>query len=96
MSDYPTREHLPLFDSQPEHLERVTSRIGKTILAWFRLIRSSRVGCTFHMDEMVGYVQSEIGHVAPNSPARVMQDMRKKGQLNYRVVSRKESLYEVL
>jgi hypothetical protein len=78
------------FGEQQENLERVSSRI-----AW-AIIRSCREHRRFHADELRWYVISETGVAAPGSADRILRDLRQKKVLDYRVVSRHESLYEVL
>ena len=50
----------------------------------------------FHMEELVAYVQARVADIAPGSPCRIQRDMRARGELNYKVVSRKNSHYRVL
>src|SRR5215467_13167809 len=79
-------------DSQAEHLERVSERIAPVVIRY----------CTehprFHADELRRYVLHETGLIAPGSADRILRDLRLRlrGVIDYRVVSRRESLYEVL
>lgn len=80
------------FSEQQENLERVASRIGRPILDFCR----ERVGKRFYADELRRYVIREAGIVAPASADRILRDLRKRRKLDYVVVSRRESLYEVV
>lgn len=80
--------------AQAEHLERVTVRIGAAILAFCRDHRER--GRRFYMDELRAFVEAHAGSVAPASPDRVLRQLRQSGRVQYRVVSRRESLYEVV
>jgi hypothetical protein len=78
-------------DEQEEHLDRVSERIGAAILEFFRRERRD-----FHADELRFFVADRAGPVAPGSPDRIMRDMRQRGVIDYRVVNRRQSLYEIL
>ena len=78
---------------QKEHLERVGHRIARHIRAFYR---QRGIGAKFHMDDLRRHVQEEEPHTSPDSPSRIMRDMRTKGSLDYVVVSRHHSLYKIL
>ena len=46
------------------------------------------------MADLNAHVNTRVGLVAPDSPGRILRDLRKKQRLDYLVVSRKSSLYE--
>jgi hypothetical protein len=71
-------------------LTRVKSRIAPLIVAFCR----QRVQDRFTMRELVEYVAGAIG-VAPDSPSRILRDLRAAGAVEYVVLSRKNSLYFV-
>lgn len=73
-----------------QHLERVQARIGEAILAFRDLTTAS----PWHMETLRQHVSEAVGAVAPGSPDRVLRALRAEGRLNYRVVSRRSSLYE--
>jgi hypothetical protein len=73
---------------QDEELSRVTSAIGRAILEF------ARVNRTFHAEDLRRAV-SNVSVTAPASADRVLRDLRQRGLISYRVVSRTESLYEV-
>jgi hypothetical protein len=47
------------------------------------------------MEELRDYIIRETGVAAPDSPGRIMRDLRQRHRLGYRCVSRSQSLYEV-
>lgn len=75
---------------QDEHLGRVKERIGAAILS-FRGLTSDE---QWHMDRLRQYVEAHVGAVAPASPDRILRALRAERLVNYRVVSRRDSLYE--
>lgn len=77
------------FDEQQEHLERVSSRIARAILEFCKSHRR------FHADELRRHVIRETGITAPASADRILRDLRQQRRLDYIVVNRRESLYEV-
>lgn len=77
---------------QQKNLERVSTRIAGHIKKFF----ANRVpGNQFRIEELRTYVQDQGEEIAPDSPGRILRDLRQKGVLDYRIVSRKDSLYEV-
>ena len=78
-------------EEQTENLERVTSRIGAAIVAFCEKRQTQ-----FHVDDMRRYVEATVGKVAPGSPDRILRNLRSKRKINYRVVNRRQSLYEVV
>ncbi len=79
-----------LAENNDEHLERVSSRIGQAIIDFCR--RNPK----FHADDLRQHVILATGITAPASADRVLRDLRQRKVIDYRVVSRKESLYEVV
>lgn len=79
---------------QQENLERVTARIGVAIVNYFKLKLAAEQP-DFHVEELRLYVRSQVGMVAPASSDRVMRALRQQGFINYRVTSRKDSLYHI-
>lgn len=77
---------------QDEELERVGEFLAAAILDWFNAHGS---GHTFHLGEFTRDILM-LKICAPDSPRRVMADLRKKGLLNYAVISRKDSLYRTM
>jgi hypothetical protein len=74
--------------AQQQQLERVRDRIADAILA-FALAWPGE----WHMDDLRRFVERHVGRVAPASPDRILRALRAEQRLNYRVVSRPQSLY---
>ena len=77
---------------QNENLRRVSARIGKAILAFYE----NDPNAAFHADDLRDSVREKCGKVAPASSDRVLRDLRKKGEINYEVTNRRQSLYQFL
>lgn len=75
---------------QKEHICRVTSAIGKAIMAFCGEHNN------FHAEDLRGFIRNSCGSTAPGSADRILRDLRKKRLLNYRVIDRRASLYQVL
>jgi hypothetical protein len=75
---------------QEENLERVSSRIGRAIIDFCQTHRR------FHADELRAYAVAETGIAAPASADRILRDLRLRGVIDYVVVNRRASLYEVI
>ena len=88
MSELLQSSKLP--SEQAENLARVTAKIGDAILRFCR----SRLGETFRMEELVRFVRAETT-IAPDSPSRILRQLRSQGLIGYEVLSRKDSLYRV-
>lgn len=80
----------PRAASNAEHLSRVSSRIGPSVLEFCR----PRVGQEFHMEEMVRHIRARLG-IAPDSPSRILRALRQAQMIDYTVVNRRQSLYRV-
>lgn len=78
-------------EEQAEQIERVSERIAAVVMEFFK-----RPDRRFYADELRSFIAAKIGLVAPGSPDRIMRDLRQKGRIDYRVVNRSESLYEIL
>lgn len=79
---------------QKSQLDRVAQNIEHLVLRFF----SERIlsgGTYFHLSDLSEYVAAET-QVAPGSPDRIMRSLRRKGLLDYRVVNRGKSLYQVV
>ncbi len=75
---------------QVRSIERVRDRIGQAVLDF------CSPGRIFHMKDLVAYIEFRCGYVAPDSPGRILRDLRKKRKLDYFVKSRRDSLYEIV
>lgn len=47
---------------------------------------------SFHMKDLTDFVLGNM-MVAPDTPGRIMRDMKKRGKVNYVLISRSQSLY---
>ena len=77
-------------EEQAENLDRVRTRIHSVVTDFCR----EHVGNQFHMVDLTEYVR-ERAHIAPDSPGRILRDLRRTGILDYEVLNRRESLYEI-
>lgn len=77
---------------QSENLERVTARIGGSVVNFCR----GRVGRRFFAEDLHQAVLRDTGLVAPASADRILRNLRQRGVIGYKVVSRHESLYEII
>ncbi|MBI5646665.1 MAG: hypothetical protein HY962_07010 [Ignavibacteriae bacterium] len=68
---------------------RVEAAIAETVTSFGR----ERYFDTFHLSELAEYVRTRCGTVAPDSAGRILRALRKRGVVDYHVVSRAESLY---
>lgn len=80
-------------DEQAKHLERVADRIAALVLDWCAI--NLKAGTTFHMADLVEFVCLGPEACSPDSPSRILRMLRRKGRLDYVVVSRSQSLYRV-
>lgn len=77
-------------NSDHQERARVRSRIGSLIMEF---CSPNRI---FHMDDLARWVKCwEGNHIAPDSPGRILRQLRQQKLLNYTVVSRSKSLYRV-
>lgn len=74
---------------QQREIERVTSRIGREVLAFVKRVG---VNGTFHAADLHDAV---VTVAAPASADRILRLLRQQGAVDYIVVSRSESLYRV-
>jgi hypothetical protein len=83
---------LKLDFAQAAQIQRVR---GSTAWAISEFFTGLQTGQEFHADDLRRYVAERVT-VAPASPDRVMRDMRKRGEIDYTVVSRSDSRYRKL
>ncbi len=50
----------------------------------------------FRMQDLLAYVRVMAGPAAPDSPSRILRDLRDTGKLYYLVVNRRRSLYRIM
>ena len=78
---------------QESQLSRVSACIAECVIAFFHV---RRAGDRFHAADLCEWVWGHDRTIAPASPDRVMRELRRVGAVNYFVVDRRQSLYEVL
>jgi hypothetical protein len=81
-----------LFDrgDHPQERDRVYSRIASAILTF----ANDHAGEMFHVEQLRRYVRSRDLEVAPDSPGRILRELRLEGRINYVVINRRQSLYQ--
>lgn len=72
-----------------EH-DRVKLAIRKHIIAF----AAAYTGRHFHMEELTSYVRYHVP-TAPDSAGRILRALRQDGVIDYRLVSRHDSEYEI-
>lgn len=93
------REYSDDNGEQTANIERVAEKIERFVLHFCRL-RLRFKQAQFHVEALRDYVVRELNPehetVAPASPDRILRLLRQQNKLDYIVLSRSESLYEVL
>lgn len=84
------------WDEQQENLERVSSRIGAAIITFCGEHLRDEANPQFHAEDLREFVTRETGISAPGSADRILRNLRQRGVIDYRVIDRRGSLYEVL
>lgn len=85
-------ERKPTGGTHRESLHRVRSAISARVLAFFA---ARQPGDRFHIGDLTQFVQAAHTTIAPDSPRRIMSELKTDGLLNYNLISRSASLYEV-
>ena len=75
----------------PNERERVFSRIAPIIMQ-FKTERPD--DGTFRAEELRDYVIERVSGIAPDSPGRILRELRLIGRINYVVINRRQSLYQ--
>lgn len=78
---------------QEREIERVSDRIAHLIMKFAKHVQTNERG-EFVMAELLEYV-SQRAQVAPDSPGRILRDLRASGRISYEVVNRAASLYRI-
>lgn len=73
----------------PEERQRVYARIAPVIMAYHKI----NPGAEFHVEELRRFVLEAAPGIAPDSPGRILRQLRLQGRLDYVVVNRRASLY---
>jgi hypothetical protein len=69
---------------------RVYARIAPLIIAF----KAERPDGAFHVEELREYVIERAPGIAPDSPGRILRELRLQRLLNYVVINRRQSLYQ--
>lgn len=77
---------------QARQIGRVKSRIADLVEAF---VNEVGAGHPFRMAALLAWI-AERAQVAPDSPGRILRLLKREGRINYRIVNRSQSLYEVL
>jgi hypothetical protein len=77
---------------QHQHLARVADNIGATVVRFC----AARIGATFSASALRYFVTHVHPHIAPESPGRILRELKKRGIVDYVLVSRAQSLYRVV
>ncbi len=79
---------------QTENLERVNKKIGALVRGFVSELAD--FGGRFTIDDLLTYVTQREPRISPDSPSRILRAERQKGRINYKCISRSESLYMAL
>lgn len=80
-------------NEQTQQISRVNHAIASYVTAYLKL----KEGKEFHATDLYTYVHDQVGgYIAPDSPARILRDLKKRGLVNYEVLSRSRSLYRAI
>ena len=82
-------------ETHAQSLHRVRKKIGWIICEF--CARRKADGCPeFHAEELLAAVRAVLSDVAPDSPSRILRDLRRQGLVNYVLVNRRQSLYRLM
>lgn len=77
-------------ESGVEGRERVRAHIGDIVLEF------CQENSVFYMSELFQHVRDKVGRIAPDSPSRILRLLKSLGKVDYEVLDRATSLYQVL
>jgi hypothetical protein len=77
------------YDDDPAERDRVYGKIAPLVMAFYR----ENTGKAFHADDLLEYVLEHEPYTAPDSPGRILRQLRIERKLDYNVINRPESLY---
>lgn len=87
--------HAQSPETHAQSLHRVRKKIGWIIYEFCAKRKAD--GCPeFHAEELLAAVRSVLSDVAPDSPSRILRDLRRQGLVNYVLVNRRQSLYRLM
>lgn len=81
-------------NEQATNQRRVSDKIGPIIVDFCRERIATGVR-TFYMTQLLEYVRSREPSVAPDSPGRILRQLRGNGTVTVALLSRSGSQYEV-
>ena len=95
MTDPPDDDEMDLWgwadrSSQQENLDRVASKLSGPILAFCRQRQD------FHMEDLREYLRAQSVNFAPDSPSRILRQLRLEGSVDYVITNRRQSAYRVM
>jgi hypothetical protein len=79
---------------QRANLDRVSNNIARLVTDFCRRRLEDR-RAEFHMTDLTGYVNAR-STIAPDSAGRILRELRRQKVIDYTVVNRAQSLYQVL
>jgi hypothetical protein len=77
-------------DDAPQERERVFARIAPLVMDY----ASSHAGEAFRAEELRQFVLERDPLIAPDSPGRILRELRLAGKIDYVVINRRQSLYQ--
>jgi len=77
-------------NDDPYERARVHSKIAPLIMHFHERM----AGRSFHAETLRRYVMSHDVRIAPDSPGRILRELRLNGRLDYVVLNRRQSLYQ--
>jgi hypothetical protein len=78
------------FNDDPQERGRVYGRIAPLILTF----AIEHAGRQFHAEDLRRYVLRIAPETAPDSPGRILRELRLERRLDYVVLNRRQSLYQ--
>ena len=83
--------------NQNSELTRVQDRLNDAVLDFVVRVPVDADGDrTFRMDTLRKAVEKSLGPIAPDSPGRILRQLRLDGRADYVVVNRRASLYKLV
>jgi hypothetical protein len=79
----------PRDPEQATQLARVRSRLADAVLAFCRQHE------TFQLADLHAFIRAHGDEGAPDSPSRILRDLRARNRIDYTVVNRRASQYRV-
>jgi hypothetical protein len=78
------------YNDSPEDRGRVYGMIAPLILQFYR----DNAGRSFHVEQLRCFVRDRAPGIAPDSPGRILRELRLEGKIDYVVLNRRQSLYQ--